>query len=192
MTRSALILGLALLAGCDRQPSAPQPAANAQTFDNAAAAQSIMQPEVVAESPPEPTPSPTPEVPPPLTTTVTFGSGALLDAEAKLALDRLVAALPPEARLVLRGHSDSPGSDAANLRQSRRRAEAVRDYLAEKGVAPARVELIALGETRPVSPNAALDGSDDPAGRARNRRVEVEALPAPSPGPTATSIATPG
>jgi OOP family OmpA-OmpF porin len=36
------------------------------------------------------------------------------------------------------------------------------------------MRVIALGETRPIAPNAKPDGSDDSAGRARNRRVEIE------------------
>ena len=45
--------------------------------------------------------------------------------------------------------------------------------------------MIALGENRPVAPNANPDGSDDEAGRARNRRVDIAvALPEPQPSPT--------
>jgi OOP family OmpA-OmpF porin len=56
---------------------------------------------------------------------------------------------------------------------SRKRAEAVRDYLAGKGIARTAMTVIARGETRPIAPNARPDGSDDSAGRARNRRVEI-------------------
>ena len=55
-------------------------------------------------------------------------------------------------------------------------AEAVRDYLVKNGVSRARIDVIALGERRPIAPNAHADGSDDPEGRARNRRVEIEVL----------------
>ena len=72
------------------------------------------------------------------------------------------------------GHSDSQGSDAANLSASRRRAEAVRDYLVQKGVAADRITVIAMGEARPIAPNRKLDGSDDPEGRDKNRRVEIK------------------
>lgn len=101
--------------------------------------------------------------------------GAGLNAEAKATLDRLAANLTTKkGPLTLRGHSDSEGDDTANRIMSRKRAEAVRDYLAEKGVDRARMTVIALGETRPIAPNAKPDGSDDSAGRARNRRVEIE------------------
>lgn len=192
MIRPAILLAVASLAACDRTPAEPRPDANAASFDNAAAGQSIMQPEVVAANPPAPASSPTPTPARSLDMTVLFPSGSALDAEATAALDRLAAVLPANARLAIRGHSDSPGSDTANLSQSRRRAGAVRDYLAAHGIAPDRMDVIALGETRPVAPNANLDGSDDPAGRARNRRVEVEVLPASEPMPSPTVSPTPG
>lgn len=176
---------LTLVAGCDRPPPAPRPSRTPEpaAFDNAAAPQSIMQPKVIAESPPEPTPTPSPTPAAPTGVTIRFERGAALDAAAEAALDRLLAdpALPEGAAFVLRGHSDSPGGDAANLATSRRRAAAVADYLAEKGVARDRITMVALGERRPVAPNAHLDGSDDPEGRAKNRRVDVEVvLPEPT------------
>lgn len=80
------------------------------------------------------------------------------------------------------GHSDSKGSDAENLAASRRRAEAVRDYLEGKGVAPERMTVVALGEANPVAPNRKPDGTDDLEGRAKNRRVEIRVdLPPPPP-----------
>jgi OOP family OmpA-OmpF porin len=55
----------------------------------------------------------------------------------------------------------------------------VRDYLVERGVEPTRIRLVALGERRPVAPNALAGGADYPEGRAKNRRVGVEVrLPA--------------
>ena len=115
-------------------------------------------------------------------TTIGFpqGGGGLNEA-AKAALDRLAAdQATKNARLTLRGHSDSEGDDGANRIMSRKRAEAVRDYLVRKGLARDRMRVIALGATRPVAPNANPDGSDDSAGRARNRRVEIERDPAGS------------
>lgn len=189
MTRFVALLAALLIAGCDRPPAEPRPDMNASSFDNAAASQSIMQPQVAAENPPEPTPSATPTPAPPQTVTIAFVRGAVLDASGREALDQFVATLPGDARLAVRGHSDSPGSDAANLAQSRRRAEAVSAYLADKGVSPSRMTVIALGERRPIAPNAHLDGSDDVAGRARNRRVEVAVLPPdPASSPSAPTI----
>ncbi|KTU00011.1 hypothetical protein NS355_05295 [Sphingomonas yabuuchiae] len=109
-------------------------------------------------------------------TTIGFPQGGGgLNSEAKAMLDRLAA--DPMVRggnLTLRGHSDSEGDDEANRIMSRKRAEAVRDYLARKGLDRSRMRVIALGETRPVAPNAKPDGSDDSEGRARNRRVEID------------------
>ncbi|WP_232512277.1 OmpA family protein [Novosphingobium sp. PP1Y] len=94
------------------------------------------------------------------------------------------------------GHTDSRGSDEANLAASKKRAEAVRDYLESKGVDGERLMVIALGESRPIAPNRKLDGSDDPEGRARNRRVEIRVDPpvkdaAAGPGETATGSLEP-
>ncbi|URM95729.1 OmpA family protein [Actinomadura madurae] len=71
------------------------------------------------------------------------------------------------------GHSDSIGDPGYNLRLSEQRAEAVTAEL-RKAVAGAglRIEAKGYGETRPVAPNE-QGGKDDPAGRAKNRRVEV-------------------
>ena len=111
---------------------------------------------------------------------VTFERGAELDAAAREALDTMMAesAFVAGGEITLSGHSDTSGSDADNLAISRRRAEAVRDHLLSKGVDLGRVSIIALGERRPVAPNARPDGSDDPQGRQRNRRVEVVVAPA--------------
>ena len=146
---------------------------------------SIIRPEAEVS---EPTPPPLE----PIETVVQFAKGVALDDEAKAALDKLLTepAFQAGGAIRLGGHSDSKGSDADNLRASRRRAEAVRDYLVDKGVGEDRITVIALGENRPVVPNAHPDGTDDEAGRARNRRVEIavalpEPQPTPSPEPTA-------
>src|SRR5690606_30153070 len=88
--------------------------------------------------------------------------------------------------VVLRGHTDSVGHDEANLRASRRRAEAVANWLVEHGVSEERIEIIALGEQRPIAPNALPDGSPDEEGRAKNRRVTVHIVPADAETPTET------
>lgn len=190
-TASALLV-LLLVAACDTRTPRSDPTPMPLTgFDNSAAAQSIMQPKVIAASKPEPTP--TPVAAPPKGATILFERGATLDDQARATLDGLLAApaLPLGARWVLRGSSDNDGANAANLRVSRRRGEAVRDYLVAQKVEPALITVIALGAGRPVAPNVKLDGSDDPEGRRRNRRVDVEivlppateTLPAPEASP---------
>lgn len=73
----------------------------------------------------------------------------------------------------LRGYADAKGEDAYNLGLSRRRADAVKAWLAAHGVAATRLQAEGYGEADPVAPNARTDGSDDPEGRAKNRRVEA-------------------
>lgn len=167
--------------------AAPEPVENLQPPEPEG--KSIIRP-AIEEAEPAPPPIE------PIEATIGFAKGGALDDAGRVALEALLAepALQAGGPIRLSGHSDSKGSDADNLRTSRRRAEAVRDYLVEKGVAPDRITVIALGETRPIAPNAHPDGSDDEAGRTRNRRVEVEvALPeaTPSPAPSSATTATP-
>jgi len=75
--------------------------------------------------------------------------------------------------VTVEGHADSIGSDAYNTELSRRRATAVAEELMAHGVRRDRVAVEAYGERRPVAPNTHADGTDNPAGRARNRRVEA-------------------
>lgn len=68
------------------------------------------------------------------------------------------------------GHADAIGSKAYNQRLSERRAKAVMDYLKEKGLPQKKIFIEGKGETQPVASNAST------AGRAKNRRVEVEVV----------------
>ena len=91
-----------------------------------------------------------------------------------------------EGQITIEGHTDSMGDDDYNKRLSEQRAKAVQAYLATKGVPDARVRTIGLGELRPTAPNARPDGTDDEAGRQRNRRVEVILPNAPRAGEAAS------
>lgn len=74
----------------------------------------------------------------------------------------------------IRGHTDNIGSDAYNQDLSERRAQAVGEYLvAQAGVDQARLSGSGAGASEPVAPNTNDDGSDNPEGRAQNRRVEI-------------------
>jgi len=69
--------------------------------------------------------------------------------------------------LQIEGHTDSVGSDEFNQLLSERRADTVRDFLAEQGVPASSITARGFGKTQPVATN------DTPEGRQRNRRVEL-------------------
>ncbi len=72
------------------------------------------------------------------------------------------------------GHTDSKGGDAYNQKLSERRAASVKQWLTEKeGLNTIKMSTQGFGAKRPVAPNAKPDGSDDPEGRQKNRRVEI-------------------
>ena len=70
------------------------------------------------------------------------------------------------------GHTDSVSDEAFNQKLSEDRANAVKNELSKDGVT-ATMDATGYGETKPVAPNENPDGSDNPAGRALNRRVEI-------------------
>ncbi len=93
-----------------------------------------------------------------------------LDGPSTIALDRVAALLVANPRITkvrIEGHSDDQGSHTDNILLSTRRANRVREYLVEKGVAEERLEAHGFGPKRPVASNATE------AGRAKNRRVEI-------------------
>ena len=80
----------------------------------------------------------------------------------------------PDLKVEVAGHTDSKGTDAYNQSLSERRASAVYDYLTSNGIDAGRlVGPVGYGESRPIAPNTNDDGSDNPEGRARNRRTEL-------------------
>jgi len=96
------------------------------------------------------------------------------DAVAILAEASEILKRYPDLRVEVAGHTDSKGTDAYNQKLSERRATAVYDYLTQNGVAASRlVGPIGYGESRPIAPNTNADGSDNPEGRAKNRRTEL-------------------
>lgn len=74
---------------------------------------------------------------------------------------------------VIEGHTDSVGGAAYNLALSDARARSVRDWLAARHYVSPALATKGYGAARPVAPNAKPDGTDNPQGRALNRRVEV-------------------
>lgn len=96
-------------------------------------------------------------------------ASARLTAESDALLEGLATALKaqPDARVEVRGHTDSMGDAESNRELSARRAAAVRDALVRRGVAPVQVRAVGYGEDVPRATNETADG------RATNRRVEL-------------------
>ena len=74
----------------------------------------------------------------------------------------------PDSKVVIEGHTDSDGSAKYNKRLSQKRANAVKSYLENRGVAKERLKAIGYGESKPVASNATK------AGREKNRRIEFK------------------
>ena len=99
-----------------------------------------------------------------------------IKAEAEQVLTRAAGFIRDRAVGTVRieGHTDAKGTEAYNLRLSERRAAAVRIWLVGKGgLGSTSFSTEGFGATKPVAPNTMADGSDDPDGRQKNRRVEI-------------------
>ncbi|MES2831149.1 MAG: OmpA family protein [Pseudomonadota bacterium] len=131
----------------------------------------------VASAPvPAPVPAPAPA---PVSEKVTFAADAFFDfdkavlkPDGKRKLDDLASKLQGMNLevIIAVGHTDSVGSDAYNQKLSVRRAEAVKAYMVTKGIEANRVYTEGKGEKQPVATNKSA------AGRAQNRRVEIEVV----------------
>ncbi len=101
---------------------------------------------------------------------------AEIKPEAERTLDQVGTVIGqfPEGKVLIEGHTDSKGSPDINLELSKRRAEAVKDWLVKKKDVPESIITTrGFGETKPVAPDKNPDGSDNPQGRQQNRRVEI-------------------
>lgn len=96
-------------------------------------------------------------------------NSAELQSRANSNLDKLVGFLKeyPERRVQIEGHTDNVGSVQYNQDLSQRRANSVRDYLTQHGIASQRLSTAGMGMGQPVASN------DSSAGRQQNRRVEI-------------------
>lgn len=114
-------------------------------------------------------------------TVITLEDGVLFDfgksdirPEAALTIKSLATVLTsnkvPAAHVY--GHTDSISDEAFNLQLSQERADAVVAELKKDGVS-STLDATGYGESKPVAPNENADGSDNPSGRALNRRVEI-------------------
>ena len=131
-----------------------------------------------APSPAAPAPAPSPAAAP-TSEKVTFAADTFFDfdksvvkPEGKAKLDDLVGKLTGITLevIIAVGHTDSVGSDAYNQKLSVRRAEAVKAYLVSKGIEANRIYTEGKGEKQPAADNRTA------AGRAKNRRVEIEVV----------------
>jgi outer membrane protein OmpA-like peptidoglycan-associated protein len=96
--------------------------------------------------------------------------------DAHKALNQTAGIIRDKAKGPVRveGHTDSKGSDSYNQKLSDRRAKSVRDWLVKnEGLKNVRFQTSGFGAQKPAVPNAKPDGSDDPDGRQKNRRVEI-------------------
>ncbi|MEU6740209.1 OmpA family protein [Streptosporangium sandarakinum] len=103
---------------------------------------------------------------------------ARLSAKAAAVLDDVVEetrrrADPAKPPITITGHTDDKGDDGYNQTLSVKRAKAVQEYLAARLGTGYQYRPEGKGESEPIAKNEKPDGSDNPAGRARNRRVEI-------------------
>jgi outer membrane protein OmpA-like peptidoglycan-associated protein len=105
-------------------------------------------------------------------------NSAALKPQSRVTLDQMADVMVryPDSDILVKGHTDSTGSEKYNQDLSERRAKSVMNYFISKGVSPQRITAIGFGEIMPVASN------DTPQGREQNRRVEVEIKPRPQEG----------
>lgn len=198
MRRAGWLAALALLSGCEDEPSAPAPESEPAPAAPAEGAAAEVQPPAGQASRGIGTTSGLSAHTSSLTGAVSdfamertdFGTRVQLAADTLFEFDK--AALTPAAETNLEraaelvrqggrgtvtivGHTDSKGDAGYNLALSRRRAEAVASWLRARPDLNGRAFAVeGRGEAEPIAPNEAADGADDPRGRARNRRVTID------------------
>ncbi len=93
---------------------------------------------------------------------------AKIKEDSEIKLDEAAGTLEanPSIKVSIEGHTCSTGSEEYNLGLSKRRADAVKDYLISKGIAGERLSTVGKGEEDPIAPN------DTQEGRSKNRRIE--------------------
>ena len=155
------------------------PATAAQGCDGAIVPKPAAAPAPAPVAAPAPAPVAAPAPAPVAASKVTFAADAFFDfdkavlkPEGKAKLDDLVSKVKGINLevIIAVGHTDSVGSDAYNQKLSVKRSEAVKAYLVSKGIEKNRVYTEGKGEKQPVASNKTS------AGRAQNRRVEIEVV----------------
>jgi outer membrane protein OmpA-like peptidoglycan-associated protein len=79
----------------------------------------------------------------------------------------------PNSTTLIDGFTDSKGSDSYNAKLSARRAASVKSWFVQHGIKANSMKTHGWGAAKPVAPNKHPDGSDNPEGRQKNRRVEI-------------------
>jgi len=105
-------------------------------------------------------------------------NGYELDEKSKVELEGLIQYLKNdnEIKIEIGAHTDNIGNGAYNLKLSQKRAKSVIKYISKQGVDIKRLQAKGYGKSEPIAPNNLPDGSDNPDGRAKNRRVTFKIL----------------
>ncbi|MDX9975795.1 MAG: OmpA family protein [FCB group bacterium] len=140
----------------------------------------VLAEETVTPPPPDVAPPPPADkVKIPLFNNVLFDfNKSFLRPEGKQEVDKVVQFMKdhPEATATVSGHASNEGTDAYNVALGQRRADAVRDYMVQQGIAPERLQAVSKGESEPAVPN------DSEPNRKLNRRAVFDiALPGAEP-----------
>ncbi len=100
-----------------------------------------------------------------------FDSAVLTEAAIRI-MEEVALALEasPGALVLVAGHTSLEGDETYNVHLSQRRAQAVREFLVDRGIDPSRLQAKGFGSSRPVATNETV------AGRHKNRRVEIKLL----------------
>lgn len=83
----------------------------------------------------------------------------------------------PDVNIILEGHTDFKGEEDYNQTLSEKRSKRVKNKLVAAGISSKRISTVGYGELKPIANNSNPDGSDNPEGRQKNRRVEVKIKP---------------
>jgi outer membrane protein OmpA-like peptidoglycan-associated protein len=106
-------------------------------------------------------------------------NSAELTKEAKAAIDTSLYKIlmeNPDIIIQISSHTDNKGSDSYNMKLSNQRAESVVRYLVLNGIDKKRLKSQGYGETMPIALNENPDGTDNPEGRALNRRTDFQII----------------
>ena len=97
-------------------------------------------------------------------------------SESKPDLSKVITYMKnnPNAEVILEGHTDFKGELDYNQALSEKRSLRVKNKLIEAGIKSSRISTKGYGENKPIAPNSNPDGSDNPEGRQKNRRVEIK------------------